>query len=69
MLSRSILSLSVLVSLCACQRNDPPLPPTVVVAPAGEPGAPGPAGATGETGKAGANTVVVVTPPASAASQ
>jgi hypothetical protein len=67
MSSRSVLSLSALVLLCACQRQEPP-PPTVILAPAGEPGAPGPAGATGETGKDGATAVVVVTPPASAAS-
>lgn len=60
MSSRPALALSVLVLLLsACQRNEPP--PTVIVAPAGEPGPPGPAGATGETGKAG--------PGASAASQ
>lgn len=64
------LSLCALVLLLAgCQRNE--TPPTVVVAPgrAGEPGAPGATGATGEAGKAGANAaVVIVTPPASAAS-
>lgn len=70
MSSRPALSLSVLLLLSACQRNEPP---TVIVAPAGEPGTPGtpgPAGATGETGKAGpSGSVVVVLPPASAASQ
>lgn len=66
MSSRSLallLSAALLGLLGACQRNEPP--PTVIVAPAGEPG---PAGATGEAGKPGTNTVVVVTPPASAAS-
>lgn len=54
--------------LGGCQRNEPP--PTVIVAPgpAGEPGTPGAPGATGEPGKTGATAVVVVTPPASAAS-
>lgn len=67
MSSRPALSLSVLLLLSACQRNEPP---TVIVAPTGEPGTPGPAGATGETGKAGpSGSVVVVLPPASAASQ
>lgn len=56
------------LSLGGCQRNEPP--PTVIVAPgpAGEPGTPGATGATGEAGKPGTSAVVVVTPPASAAS-
>ena len=55
--------------LVGCQRAEPP--PTVIVAPgpAGEPGAVGATGATGDAGKPGTNTTVIVTtPPASAAS-
>ena len=53
--------------LSGCQREAPP--PTVIVAPgpAGEPGPVGATGATGDAGKPGA-AIVVVTPPASAAS-
>lgn len=60
------LGLAALALLGGCQRNEPP--PTVIVAP-GPAGEPGPAGQTGATGQAGQpGAVVVVTPPASAAS-
>lgn len=49
--------------LVACQKTEPP--PAVVVVP----GPTGATGATGEAGKPGTDaTVIVVTPPASAAS-
>lgn len=56
--------------LAGCQRNEPPPAPTVIVAPGptGEPGPAGATGATGDTGKPGEAAVVVVVPPASAAS-
>jgi len=68
----SIVLLSFIVltaSLAGCQRNEPPPAVVAVPGPAGEPGAAGATGATGQTGPAGANTTVIVpTPPASAAS-
>lgn len=61
-----LLLLNPLGLLSACERRESP--PAVIVAPAGEPGAPGTASPTGEAGTSGTNAVVIVAPPASAAS-
>lgn len=64
-----ISALLATVGLCACDRptvvNVPPPAPAPAPAPP-VPGPPGPQGATGEQGKPSGDTVIIVTPPASA---
>lgn len=64
-------TLCALFALAACEKREVvavPAPAPAVVTVPGPAGPSGPSGPQGEAGKTGTNTTVIVTPPASAAS-